>query len=221
METTLWPVAWRRCAQPGNAAVVGVGVVPIARLVGVASGGEARAGGHADGAVRISVRKARSRRGEAVDVRRADEGVSAATQGARVVLVRHDENEVQGLHRDSRKMSPRAQATFPLTRGSLVVASIFRVYERTPRRVNNAAPVALGTAKSVSPEGVDVVRTGGDVSLVSASGAWVVRSRSGGGVSSTWWLAFGGGLRPRPMGFFAGCVLRGGGKNPGKPGKTR
>jgi hypothetical protein len=80
-------------------AVVGVGVVPVADLVDVLAAGEARARRDADRAGGVGRAEARAARGERVQVRRVDHRMARATQHLRVVLVRHDHQQIARLHR--------------------------------------------------------------------------------------------------------------------------
>ena len=75
----------------GFVAGVGMGVVPVAGLVGVAAGDEVGPRGHADGVVDVGIVEADSALGEAVEVGGLDQGMAVAAGHAAGVLVGHED----------------------------------------------------------------------------------------------------------------------------------
>ena len=82
----------------GDAAVIGDGVVPESDVVHVAAGLEARARGDADWRVAVGVGETHAARRQPIEVGRADHRVSVTAEHTLAVLVRHDEQQISGLH---------------------------------------------------------------------------------------------------------------------------
>src|SRR6266581_3075878 len=82
----------------GHRAVVGVGVVPEADLVNVLPDGEARARRDANGARGIGVGEDRAARREGVEARCLDGRMLSVPGDFRVVLIGHDDQEIQRAH---------------------------------------------------------------------------------------------------------------------------
>ena len=78
-------------APAGHAAIVGDRIVPVADLVHMAAGGQARAGWHTDRAGRPGIGETRAARRHPVEVRCSNEGMTRAAHVARVVLIGEDE----------------------------------------------------------------------------------------------------------------------------------
>ena len=85
---------------PAGGAIAGVGrgVIPGAYLVDVTTGGEAGAGGDADGGVAVGSGERGAGRGQVVQIWGLRQRVSSTAQHAGVVLVGHENQEVLGFH---------------------------------------------------------------------------------------------------------------------------
>src|SRR5262245_1622723 len=81
-----------------HAAVVAHRVVPVADVVDVAPGRETCTSRDADGTGRVSRREAGAACGESVDIWRSDDRMAGARQGARLVFVGNDEDEIFCFH---------------------------------------------------------------------------------------------------------------------------
>ena len=79
-------------------ALIGVGVVPVADLVGVLAGREGGAGRDADRVAAVRVREPHATRGQRVDVGRVRERAAVAAEHLGAVLVGHDHEKIPGLH---------------------------------------------------------------------------------------------------------------------------
>ena len=81
-------------APARHAPIIGVGIVPIAGFMSVASCCDGRAGRHADRARHIGVLKHRSARGQTVKVWRLHNGMAQKRKRARLMFICHDEQDV-------------------------------------------------------------------------------------------------------------------------------
>ncbi len=85
-------------APARHAAIVAHRVVPVADVMDVASGRETCARRNADGTGRVGRREAGAACGEAIDIRRSDDRMAGARQGAGLVFVGNDEDEIFCFH---------------------------------------------------------------------------------------------------------------------------
>ena len=81
-----------------HGAVVGVAVVPVADLEVVLAGGESRARRHADRRGGVGVGETRAARRQPVEVGGRDDRMAGASHDRRIVLVRHQDDEILRLH---------------------------------------------------------------------------------------------------------------------------
>ena len=79
-------------------ALVGIGVVPVADLVGVLAGREGGAGRYADRVAAVRAREARTACGEPVEVGRVRQRTAVAAEHLGAVLVGHDHDQIPGFH---------------------------------------------------------------------------------------------------------------------------
>jgi hypothetical protein len=87
--------AMTRRSQPvcpgGDAAVIGVGIIPKANVVHVAPGMETGARGYADRRIAVGIGKAQAAACQLIEIGRLDHGMAMAAEHAPAVFVRHDE----------------------------------------------------------------------------------------------------------------------------------
>lgn len=81
--------------------------IPIPDFVDVSTGGKAGARRDTDRRIAHRIGEAQAPAGQFVEVRCVDDRMAGGTQGPRVVLVRHDEEEIRG-HVFTPRASPAA-----------------------------------------------------------------------------------------------------------------
>src|SRR5829696_7406212 len=84
--------------ERGRRASIGKGIVPVADLVDVAPGREARPARYTDRAVAIGVLEQGPARCEVIEIRRLDDRIPVRAEYALAVLVGHDEQDVASGH---------------------------------------------------------------------------------------------------------------------------